>query len=185
MRFLYWIAAIWLGFLNYFFWASWLVRLSGLVLLLIPKPADPPGVRPLLAGVLYAVAVLAGIYGLVNVRIIRIRRIGVHLPNLPASWCGRRAVLLSDLHLGSINGVRFCRRMAALAASFNPDMIFLPGDLFDGTKGKLDSLLAPFKQLAPPTAFIFLRATTRSFTRPHSILKRSLAPASAFSPMKL
>ena len=58
VRFLYWIAAIWLGFLNYFFWASWLVRLCGLVLLLIPKPADPPGVRPLVAVVLYALAAL-------------------------------------------------------------------------------------------------------------------------------
>jgi hypothetical protein len=163
VRFLYWIAAIWLGFLNYLFWASILVRLSWLVFRLVPLSADPPEVRPLLAGVLYALAALAGFYGLLNARIIRTRRIAVHLPNLPASWRGRRAVLLSDFHLGSINGVRFCRRMAALAASFNPDIVFLPGDLFDGTKGNLDRLLTPFKQLAPPHGIYFSTGNHEEF----------------------
>ena len=164
VRFLYWIAAIWLGFLNYFFWASCLVRLSWLVFRLVPLTGRSClGVRPLFAGVLYALAALAGLYGLVNVRIVRIRRIGVHLPNLPASWRGRKAVLLSDLHLGSINGVRFCRRMAALAASFNPDIVFLPGDIFDGTKGDLDRLIAPFKQLAPPYGIYFSTGNHEEF----------------------
>ncbi len=163
VRFLYWIAAIWLGFLNYLFWASCLIRLCWLVFRLVPLPADPPGVRPLFAGVLYALAALAGLYGLLNVRIVRIRRIGIHLPNLPASWRGRRAVLLSDLHLGSINGVRFCRRMTALAASFNPDIVFLPGDIFDGTKGDLDRLIAPLKQLAPPYGIYFSTGNHEEF----------------------
>ena len=183
VRFLYWIAAVWLGFLNYLFWASWLIRLSWLVLRLVPLAADPPGVRPLFAGVLYALAALTGLYGLLNVRIVRIHRIGIHLPNLPPSWRGRKAILLSDLHLGSINGVRFCRRMAALAASFNPDIVFLPGDIFDGTIGDLDRLIAPFKHLPRHAASISPRATTRSFTRPRSISKLSDAPASGFSPM--
>ncbi len=147
-------------------------------------PADPPGVRPLFAGVLYALAALAGLYGLVNVRTVRIRRIGIHLPNLPLSWRGRKAVLLSDLHLGSINGVRFCRRMAALAARLNPDIVFLPGDIFDGTKGDLDRLIAPLKQLAPPYGIYFSTGNHEEFhsTR-RSISKLSAAPASGFSPM--
>ncbi len=163
VRFLYWIAAIWLGFLNYLFWASCLIRLCWLVFSLVPLSADPPGARPLLAGVLYALAALAGLYGLFNVRIIRIRRIGIRLPNLPASWRGRRAVLLSDLHLGSINGVRFCRRMTVLAASFNPDIVFLPGDIYDGTKGDLDRLIAPLKQLDPPYGIYFSTGNHEEF----------------------
>ncbi len=65
--------------------------------------------------------------------------------------------------MGSINGVRFCRRMVALAASFNPDIVFLPGDLFDGTKGNLDRLLAPFKQLAPPYGIYFSTGNHEEF----------------------
>jgi uncharacterized protein len=163
VRFLYWIAAIWLGFLNYLFWASCLVRLSWLVFRLIPVAADPPATRSLFAGVLYVLAALAGLYGLLNAHFIRIRRIRVHLPNLPASWRGRRAVMLSDLHLGSIIGIRFCRRMAALAASFSPDIVFLPGDLFDGTEGNLGRLIAPLKQLAPPYGIYFSTGNHEEF----------------------
>jgi predicted MPP superfamily phosphohydrolase len=163
VRFLYWIAAIWLGFLNYLFWASCLIRLCWLMFSLVPLSADLPGIRPLFAAVLYASAALTGLYGLVNLQIIRIRRIGIRLPNLPVSWRGRRAVLLSDLHLGSINGVRFCRRMTVLAASFNPDIVFLPGDIYDGTKGDLDLLIAPLKQLAPPYGIYFSTGNHEEF----------------------
>lgn len=163
VRFLYGSAAIWLGFLNYLFWASCFVRLSWIVIRLDPPPPNPATIQPLLAAAFYVSAVLAGIYGLVNAHILRIRRIRVHLPNLPASWRGRRAVLLSDLHLGSIIGIRFCRRMAALAASFRPDIVFLPGDLFDGTKGNLDRLIAPLKQIAPPYGIYFSTGNHEEF----------------------
>ena len=94
VRFVYWLAAVWLGFLNFFFWASFLAWMAWFALRLTLSPAHPAAVRPLLAGVLYAIAALAGLYGLINARILRIRRFAVQLPNLPASWRGRRAVLL-------------------------------------------------------------------------------------------
>jgi len=163
VRFVYWLAAVWLGFLNFFFWTSFLCWIAWFVLCLAHFPA---AVRPLLAGVLFAVATLACLYGLINARIVRIRRIAVELPNLPASWKGRRAVLVSDLHLGPINGVRFCRRVAAKAASFQPDIVFLPGDVFDGTKGDLHRLLVPLKQLTPPLGIYFSTGNHEEFTDP-------------------
>ncbi len=102
---IYKVAAVWLGFLNYLFMAaclSWLVWYSWLALRFTPGPS---AARPWIAGVLSAMAVLTGIYGMLNARVIRIRRIAVELPGLPESWRGRRAVLLSDLHLGNINRV--------------------------------------------------------------------------------
>ncbi|MDR3751077.1 MAG: metallophosphoesterase [Terracidiphilus sp.] len=152
---LYKLAAVWLGFLDFFFLAaglSWMVwyalQLSGL-------HPDPAHARPLIASVLFALAVVAGLYGLLNARWIRIRRIPVHLANLPASWRGRTALLASDLHLGHVNGVGFSRHVVALAASLRPDIVFLPGDLFDGTKIDPDRLVAPFNQLSPPFGIYF------------------------------
>ena len=108
---------------------------------------------------------LTGVFGLINARIIRIRRIPC-IPNLPASWRGRRAVLMSDLHLGRINGLRFCRRMSTLASRFQPDIVFIPGDLFDGTKGDLDRLISPFNQLSPPLGIYFSTGNHEEFTSP-------------------
>jgi len=159
----YTLAAIWLGFLNLFFWASLLVRLAWLALRFSPF-ADPVAGRHVLAEVLYAAAALAGLYGLVNARIVRVRQVRVQLPNLPEAWRGRRAVAMSDLHLGPINGPRFCRRLVGMAARFQPDAIFLPGDLFDGTHADLDRLLTPFRALTPSRGIYFSTGNHEEFT---------------------
>lgn len=160
---IYWLAAVWLGFMNYFFWASFICRLSWFAFRLAHCPAS---FRPVLACVLYGIAALTTLYGLVNARILRIRRFTVTLPNLLASWRGRRAVMVSDLHLGSINGVRFCRRIAGIATSLEPDIAFLCGDLFDGTKADVNCVLAPLKQLAPPLGIYFSTGNHEEFTDP-------------------
>jgi uncharacterized protein len=162
----YTLAAAWLGFLNFFFWAAVLVRLAWLALRLthLAMYPDPIVVRPLLALTFFGVAALAGIYGIINARIIRIRRIPLQLPNLPASWRGRCAVLISDLHLGPINGAGFCRRLLRIAARFQPDIVFLPGDLFDGTKVDLDRVVVPFKGFSAPLGIFFSTGNHEEFT---------------------
>jgi predicted MPP superfamily phosphohydrolase len=42
-----------------------------------------------------------------------------------------------------------------MAARLNPDIIFLPGDFFDGAKTDAGRLAAPFKQLSPPFGIYF------------------------------
>jgi uncharacterized protein len=166
VRIIYWAAAVWLGFVNFYFWGSIVIRLAWLVIKFSHLAANPDALRSPLAGVIYEVAAFAGVYGLVNARIIRIRRVPVQIPNLPASWRGRRAVMMSDLHLGPINGVRFCRRVVAAASQLKPDAVFIPGDLFDGTKGDLDRLVAPFRELAPPLGIYFSTGNHEEFTSP-------------------
>lgn len=157
----YKIAVIWLGFLNFLFIAavlSWPVL--GLVWLAGVRSAQA---RIGICGTLTGVAVLAGIYGLVNARRIRVRRVAVRLPNLPASWRGRRAVLFTDLHLGNVNGVAFARRMMRLATRLRPDVAFLAGDLFDGVKADLDHLVSPLSELKPPLGFYFCSGNHEEF----------------------
>ena len=155
VRLIYKIAAIWLGFLNYFFFAACLCWLANLAFLLSPLAPNLPRYRPIIVGVLFNLALLTGIYGLLNARWVRIRRVTVQLPNLPAAWRGRTALLLSDLHLGNVNGPGFCRRMVALAARLHPDIIFLPGDLFDGVHADPARLIASFNTLSPPHGIYF------------------------------
>ena len=160
----YTLAAVWLGFLNLFFWASLLVRLVWFALRLSHLDGNPATSRPMIAGALFALAALTGIYGLINARMIRVRPIAVRLPNLPVPWRGRRAVLLSDLHLGPVNGAGFCRRLVGMAAQSRPDVVFIPGDLFDGTHANLDHLLAPFRTLSAPCGIYYSTGNHEEFT---------------------
>lgn len=150
VRAIYRLAAVWLGFLNFIFWGACAAWLAWWALLLSRIDTQAAQHRPLIAWFFLDVAIAVSLSGLLNARHVRVRRVPVTLPTLPASWRGRTAFVASDLHLGHINGLRFSRRIARIAARLRPDVIFLPGDFFDGTKVDPESLVAPFKQLSPP-----------------------------------
>ena len=160
---LYRIAAVWLGFLNFFFLAACLSWAAWFALLLSGLSPNPLQFRPLIAAVFFSLAALAGLYGLINARRIHIRRVPVTLPNLPESWRGRTALVISDLHLGHVNGLGFSRRIARMAARLNPDIVFIPGDLFDGTKSDPERLAAPLKELSPPFGIYFSTGNHEEF----------------------
>src|SRR5260221_7070559 len=78
---------------------------------------------------LFGAAVVIGLYGLFNASWTRITRTTVRLTNLPAAWRGRKAVLISDLHLGHVRNGNFLRRMVARILKEEPDAIFIAGGL--------------------------------------------------------
>ncbi len=158
----YRFAALWLGFAHFLFLAAcacWPVWYAVRAM----APEHAAGSKHIIGLVLFLTAVAATIYGLINARMVRVRRIAVQLPNLPAAWKGRRAVLMSDLHLGSVNRTAFARRMVTLASSFDPHIVFLPGDVFDGTHADFDRLIAPFKELKPPFGVYFSTGNHEEF----------------------
>ncbi len=171
VAFFYKGAAIWLGFMNYLFLATCLSWVAWYAVRDFAPQAVAAAARPWMAVVLFALAWATGLYGLINARWIRVRRITIALPNLPDSWRGRRAVLLSDLHLGQVNGSGFCRRMVAMAARLNPDIVFLPGDVFDGAKADLNELIAPFKDLTPAFGIYFSTGNHEEFENTAEHLK--------------
>ncbi len=147
---IYKMAAVWLGLLNFFFVAACLTWMIDLPLRLLLPHSSLVTFRPYLVGSLWIAAVVAGIYGMLNARWIRERKITIRLPNLPPSWRGRTALIFSDLHLGHINGIGFARRIAKKARQLNPDLILIPGDLFDGTRADPKELAAPLFGLPAP-----------------------------------
>ncbi len=149
----YKIAAVWLGMLNFFFWAACFCWLARLVLYL--AHADNGLNRQILFAILFGLAFLTSVYGMANARWIRERRLTVKLPNLPPSWVGRTALLISDMHLGNMNGAGFARRIANIARRLNPNIILIAGDLFDGSKAEPERIAAPLFGLAPEFGVFF------------------------------
>ena len=85
------------------------------------------------------------------------------LPNLPPSWKGRTALLATDLHLGNINAAGFARRVADIARRLHPDLIFLAGDLYDGSKADPARIAAPLFELSPPFGMYFCGGNHEDF----------------------
>ena len=163
VAFIYQIAAVWLGLLNFFICAAVIAWITDFALRFALPGAAHLRARPEIASLLFVLAIVTGIYGILNARVIRIRRVPVKLEKLPESWRGRTALVMSDLHLGNINGVRFARRISAMAKELHPDVIFIPGDLFDGTKAGPEKIAAPLFELAPPFGIFFVSGNHEEF----------------------
>lgn len=163
VRVFYRMAALWIGFANYLFIAAWLVWLTDLGIRFTVEPAARTMDQRHAAGALLLLAIAVSIYGLVNARIIRTRRLTIQLPNLPPCWRGRQALLISDIHLGHINGERFARRVAAKARELDPAIIFLAGDLFDGSKVDAPTVVEPLTGMKAPLGTYFVAGNHEQF----------------------
>ena len=160
LRAFYRAAAVWLGLLTFLFLAavsSWIIfgvaRLAGL------RPVNFHRTVELLFGA----AVVAGLYGVFNASWTRITRTTVRLANLPAAWRGRRAALISDLHLGHVRNGSFLRRMVAKILREEPDAIFIAGDLYDGTAIDAGRAAEPLNKLTAPHGVYFVAGNHEQF----------------------
>jgi len=159
LRVVYALSASWLGALNFAFFAAvacWMAQgvawLSGW-----PLPRFP------LAAVLFGLALFATIYGLINASWLRVSRVKVQLPHLPAAWQGRTAALVTDLHLGPLSGAGFLRRIIGRLRSLQPDVVFISGDLFDGPTHGLAQLVAPWREFSAPQGIFYVTGNHDEF----------------------
>ncbi len=159
LRTFYRAAAVWLGLLSFLFLAaagSWIIfgaaRLAGLDLNF-----------HLIVEALFAAAFVTGLFGVFNASWTRITRITVRLANLPDAWRGRKAALISDVHLGHVRNGSFLRRMVAKILKEEPDAIFIAGDLYDGTAIDARRAAAPLSKLAAPHGVYFVAGNHEQF----------------------
>jgi predicted MPP superfamily phosphohydrolase len=159
LRAFYRVAAVWMGLVSFLFLAavsSWVIfgvaRLAGL---------DMSFHRTV--EWLFGAAVVAGLYGVFNAGWTRITRTTVRLANLPAAWRGRRAALISDVHLGHVRNGSFLRRMVAKILKEEPDAIFVAGDLYDGTAIDARRAAEPLNQLVAPHGVYFVAGNHEQF----------------------
>src|SRR5262249_40160977 len=116
-----------------------------------------------IATAMLALAVIASLYGLLNSAHLRVRKVSVKLPNLPATWRGRVAALVTDTPLGHVRGYPFANRLAALLSRFAPDIILIGGDMYDGTAADARLLASPLEKLSPRFGTYFIAGNHEEF----------------------
>jgi len=159
VRALYKAAAVWMGLLSFLFLAA----LFSWLLLAVATLAGFSLNFHLLVQVLFAVAIAIGFYGVFNASWTRITRARVQLANLPETWRGRRAALVSDVHLGHVRNRNFLLRLVAKILSEEPDAIFIAGDLYDGTAIDAARAAEPLSRLKAPHGVYFVAGNHEQF----------------------
>jgi predicted MPP superfamily phosphohydrolase len=146
-RIWYTASAVWIGFFVYAFFMS---IVYGLLITLYP-PLIPIG------QFLFLLAIAVTAYGVIHAKHISVTEIRVTLPNLPAAWRNRKAVWISDVHLGQVSGPAFAREVSVRVMELSPDIIFVGGDLYDGDgAGDIPELTAPLTSLTAPLGVYFV-----------------------------
>jgi uncharacterized protein len=163
----YTFAAAWLGTLNFLFLgacACWIA--FGLASFLGLQPE-----RRIFAFMFLSAALLASAYGIFNAGRTRVKRISVTIASLPQAWQGRTAALVSDVHLGHVRNTRFIRRIVSIVGTLHPDIVFITGDLYDGTSADLNGLAKPWSSIAPALGKYFVLGNHEGFTDSTRYLK--------------
>jgi len=159
VRAFYRASAVWVGLLTFLFLAavsSWTIfAVAQLIGLNVNFHRT--------VELLFFVAVVAGVYGVFNANWTRVTRTTVRLANLPTAWRGRRAALISDVHLGHVRNGSFLRRMVAKILREEPDAIFIAGDLYDGTAIDAGQAAQPLNKLAAPHGVYFVAGNHEQF----------------------
>lgn len=104
----------------------------------------------------FGAAAIVTLYGFLNASWIRYTRFQVELPGLPTAWIGRTAAVVTDLHLGNIRREAFVRRIVRRLNAARPDLVFLSGDLFDGTRLDPALAIAALAELRAPRGTYFV-----------------------------
>jgi hypothetical protein len=159
LRAFYRAAAVWTGMLTFLFFAallSWIIFGAA-------QLAGSAGNFHRIVEVLFAIAAVTGFYGVFNASWTRITRTTVQLANLPTSWRGRKAALISDVHLGHVRNGTFLRRMVAKILKEEPDAIFITGDLYDGTAIDAYRAAQPLSNLVAPQGVYFVAGNHEQF----------------------
>jgi predicted MPP superfamily phosphohydrolase len=74
------------------------------------------------------------------------------------------AALVSDTHLGHIRNLGFIRRIVARLNQLRPDVIFIAGDVYDGTKANVEALAEPLSALSAPLGAFYVTGNHEEFT---------------------
>ena len=166
-RSFYRLAAAWLGVINFLFFASIGVWLTAGV-----RAASGFAWRDrTIVAAWFGAAIAAALWGMINASLTRVSRIKIRLPNLPEAWRGRTAAMISDLHLGHVRGANFARNIVARIRQLRPEIVFLAGDLYDGSRADLDALASPLRGLNAPLGNFFVAGNHEEIRNPAAHLE--------------
>jgi predicted MPP superfamily phosphohydrolase len=128
------IGSFWFAFMLYFFLTVVLldvIRAANWGFNFLPYFNNYSSVKLITLGVVTGIVILIIIGGYINTRTLKIETLNLEIPARNSSLKELNAVLISDIHLSSINGDGFANDIVKKINVLHPDIVFVGGDLVD------------------------------------------------------
>ena len=149
------IGSFWFAFMLYFFLAVIfldLLRVFNWGFNIFPPFNDYAQVKLFTFGIVSAIVIIIIIAGFINTRAFNIETLDLQIPAKNSSVSKLNVVLITDLHLSTINGENFVKSIVDKINSLHPDIVLIGGDLVDDKAGVLRDreIGRSLKELKPP-----------------------------------
>ncbi|HTP79363.1 MAG TPA: metallophosphoesterase [Bacteroidota bacterium] len=133
---LVWVGSYWLAAMVYLLlslYAIDILRLINHVVPIFPPVFNraPRTTAQIVAVILGALVLVVVVAGHLNASNPRIRKLDISIPKNSRALKSLNIVAASDIHLGTIIGRRKLDRIVSQINSLSPDLVLLPGDIFD------------------------------------------------------
>ncbi|HEX4103970.1 MAG TPA: metallophosphoesterase [Candidatus Paceibacterota bacterium] len=148
----YTAAAYWFGLAHFLFIGGVVFYFTATILY-----AQNIYVAPaLIGGISFGIFFLIHLYGTWGAWRAQVTRIKITLPGLPNAWKGKKAVFVSDIHLGNIYKEGFAEKVTRKINVLQPEVIFVGGDLYDGPACDVAKVAEPFRALKAPRGVYYI-----------------------------
>jgi predicted MPP superfamily phosphohydrolase len=104
----------------------------------------------LIVQLLFGLAVGLSVYAIFNGRHLTVKEYPLLIKNLPKAI---KAVHLTDIHIGTVHQIKFLKEVVRKTNELKPDVIYITGDLFDGSVSINEQILSPLNDLEAKVFF--------------------------------
>lgn len=166
------ISSVWLGIVLYIFIAG--VVISLLIMFNYYFNLQIP-IR-LTSSILVAVTFSLMTYGIINASISRVVRWDVNSEKLSKDWGDKKIVIISDVHLGSIRREGFLKKIINKIENEKPDVVFIVGDLIDGSSFPYEKWFSELSSLKPQFGILYVEGNHEKYNQEYEKFKSELQP---------
>ncbi|MDF2557861.1 MAG: serine/threonine protein phosphatase [Bacillales bacterium] len=136
-----WVGSYWLGILFYtllFLFLLEFIRILSLVKL-IPRTWIRTKRMQFAAGIIGLCFILGIVsYGSFHANQIKVNKYDISIKKSETQLDSLKLVMISDIHLGYVRGEKDIKRIVEKINALNPDIVCIPGDIFDGNADALN-----------------------------------------------
>lgn len=159
LRAIYSSVMIWHGALVNFLLASILL----LAIYYLNKIIGASFNLPIIFYGLFAAAIIVSVAGIFNAINPRLKELSIEIKNLPAEWDKQTVMQISDVHLGNLHQHKFLNQIISEINAVKPKILFITGDLFDGSYPDDYRLLEEFKNLDNDIQIFFVNGNHETY----------------------
>ncbi|MGK9476920.1 metallophosphoesterase [Melioribacter sp. OK-6-Me] len=134
--FLVWIGSFWIAIMFYTFLSLLIIDLIRLINWAVPflpgvLSKNPIKTKQYVAMIVSIFVVIMVVGGFITTRMIQIRKYNLIINKKAGDLKSLNIVMVSDLHLGTINGSKFAYKIVDKINKLKPDIILFAGDIID------------------------------------------------------